>query len=465
MIWWESLAPKAILDSIKDLQEQAEKNRAATYDRHERYFAGSDTKGDLIRHVNEGGLAWKERQDRFADCGLTRRIAAALISPLAGHDIERTMDDANDAASDALAQVWVDSRIATKQRMIYQNQVVCGDAFAFVSWSDALGLLLVHTVDPGNVFVVPHEDDPMREWTVIERRIDPEDAKKMRYWIWTENARNLINADGVELDQGDGKRGWQANPYNAIPYIHWRGLPVSESYWGSSPISAVVGLHKYANNLRSQHDHVMLYQAHSQLVISDDNVEPKLGTGEANAIVLSKDGTATFLSPGADLPALERAYERAREEAFQIAGIPMSIVKGGEAPSGFALVIEYRSMSEVIEDLAVEAVCAEEDLIRLICTVGKAHGLPLPDDPVPVVDMHLEVLPTDKDAAYQRDLAGLQGTPQTVTLRDFLLRWSGQTEETVDGYMEALKAEQATRSTGFDRLAAFGNLPSGESVL
>lgn len=450
MILWESLAPKLVIDAIKSLREEAEEKRTKEYERRENVFGG-ETNAYLIRHIAESDAAWGERTRRFTDCGIMPRVANTFKAALAGHPIKREITDASEDLQAKIATIMDDSRMDSKQRMIAHDQIVAGDGFDLWAFSDRLGKLIRHSVDPGNIFVEFDEDDPMREWCVIERRIDPNNAdRKPWYWVWTAEAKTLVDEDGNPLDQGGGKFGWQKNPYGVIPYTHWRALPLSESYWGMSPVRATTEIHLYCNNLRSQLDRLLLYQAHSTLAISDDLWEAGK-TSESNAIVLSKDGRAQYLVPGADIPAMETSYERARREAFEVAGIPMNIVAGGEVPSGYALVVESRSMAEVAEDLAVESHAAEVESFTKMCKIGAVHGLGLPEDPEVNIDLQIEVLPFDKDGAQQRDLLDVQSG--LMSKRDYVRRYRFQEDtpdEVVDKYLAEIKAEQtAAREASF----------------
>jgi len=451
---WESLAPGLVIQAIKRLREEAEDERQRVYKYRNNFFLGGDrTKEYLVKHPGEGPTAWAERRERFSDTGLTWRSSSALISALYGHIVKREIVGASDSESQIIENVLAASKMQSKQRIIGQNQVVLGDAFGLISWSDLLGSLRIHSVDPGNIFVEVHPDDPMREITVIEQRTDPNDVKKSTYWVWTDEAKILVNEDGKALDQGDGVFGWQPNPYGVIPYVHWRGMPISESYWGHSPVAACMELHRYANNIRSQVDRLALYQAHSILAISDHNIESTITAGETNALRLSAEGSAQYLAPSAAIGDVEAVYQRSRREAFEISGIPWSIVEGGQAPSGYALTVEYRSMAEVVEDLAVEAKDAELEMLRKLCIIGKVHGLPLPEDPDAQVDLNLEITPEDKDGMRLRDLDDLQAG--LMTKRDYLLRHRPDIPpDQIDAYIEQLAAERPAAPAQFGGAAA-----------
>ena len=449
-----SMAPSMVAEAIRDLREKAEETRQRTYDYRNDFFLGGDrTKQYLTRHPGEGPTAWAERKERFADTGLTWRAGQALVSALYGHGVKRELLDTGDRETAAFQSILDASKINSKQRMVAQNQVVSGDGFALVAWSDSLNSLRIHSVDPGNIFVEVHPDDAMREQTVIERRANPNRVDSFIYWVWTDEAKTLVDEDGKELDQGDGVFGWQPNPYGVIPYVHWRGMPISESYWGHSPVAACMELHRYANNIRSQVDRLALYQAHSILAISDHNIESTITAGETNALRLSAEGSAQYLAPSAAIGDVEAVYQRSRREAFEISGIPWSIVEGGQAPSGYALTVEYRSMAEVVEDLAVEAKDAELEMLRKLCIIGKVHGLPLPEDPDVQVDLNLEITPEDKDGLRLRDLDDLQAG--LMTKRDYLLRHRPDIPpDQIDAYIEQLAAERPAAPAQFGGAAA-----------
>jgi hypothetical protein len=254
----------------------------------------------------------------------------------------------------------------------------------------------------------------------------------------------LVDDNGKALDQGDGKSGWQENPYGIIPYTHWRGLPLSESYYGMSPVGAVVEIHKYCNNLRTQLDRVVLYQAHSLLAIKG-RIDDKLNTGETNAIVLDVDGDAMFLAPNANIDAVRNAYELARTEAFQIAGIPQSIYAGGQVASGYALVVESVPFSISVGDLAIEAHGAEVEDLQKACIIGAKHGLGLPEDPEIHVQMNVNVIPRDADAERQTDM--MEVDAGRMLLEDYLKKYRPDIggDDEIAAYVVRLKEQGAMK--------------------
>ena len=449
MILWESLAAAAVLEGINELRKEAERSRTAAYDLRQNCFEGGEkTKLYLVRHVKESDSAWQERNRCFKDCGLANRIASLYIGSLAGHEITRTIEGASDEQNTLLKRMLEVTRIDSKQRMIAQDQVVAGDAFSLVAYSDRLGTLHIHTPAPGEVYVESDPDDPFCERTVVERRVDPNAAGKFIYWIWTVEAKNLIDQDGRELDQGYGKSGWQTNPYGVIPYTHWRGLPLNESYWGRSPIAAVCELHKFCNNLHTQLDKIILYQAFA-IPVFKGNFDPKLVVGEGNALVLpNPDDDFNYVTSDADIEAVRKAYEFARIEAFEVAGIPQSIHSGGKVASGYALEVECVPMSITIGDLAIEAKAAEIETMKKFCLIGAKHGLELPENPEISVDMNIQIFPRDKAADRLAD--GLDLEAGRMTLEDYIKRNRPDVKDVPAYVAELERGKQERRSTGFE---------------
>lgn len=452
---WESRAGQEIAASIKRAKEDAEKQRISAYETAENYYLGN-TKSYLIRHVAEGNNAWFERSARYVDFGLTGVITDAIVSALWGKDIGRTIsDDPESREQVAFDEVYAQSRWAAHQRAVGKHQVLLGDAFALVHWSDRLKRLLMHPVDPANVFVEPHPDDCMTALTVVERRIDPNDEKKEpMYWVWKEVEYCLVDANGRFLDPGTGVADWNANPYGVIPYAHLRGLPLPGSYWGASVVRGCMEFHREINQEASQHGRMITMQAHSQLVVSDHGAEDKLKTGESNAIILSAEGRAEYLAPNANFEAVLKSIETMYAHAFDVSRIPQSVIRGGSAASGYALTVERQMMAELIADLSVEGEAFEQELAKLVCVIGSASGLPLPPDPVVTIDMSRAVVPADKDAEFERDL--LLFSSGLLTKEKMVERYVPEVaDEDRAQYLAELEAEKAVRmSTGLAAFAA-----------
>ena len=451
-LMFPSLAPTVVAKSIQDAREEADQTRIKIYDKHEAFYIGGAGKNTeprtldwLWKHAAESPVAWSERQRRFTHWGYTGTIGGALVAAITGDTIVREIGKPESREQEALEEIFKASRWDSGQRMVGQSVVVAGDAFVNINFSTSLNRLRLLPVDPGNVFVEVHEDDPTIEQTLVEvRPVDP-DGKKLLSWVWQAEQVMLIDQDGKAYDlpwPKVGNDGWHTNPYGVIPYVHYRGLPMIGSYWGISPIRDVVELNELLNNRASQSDRVCLMQAHKQLVIVDSaSMGEKITYGESNALVLNPGGSAELLGSNPEgITVLEGSLLALVERMFEIGGVPISIIRGGSANSGLQLMIEYRRMEEIVNDIKIEYAAAEEEVIRRLCRIGRVHGLPFPENPEVAIDMHTRVVPPDKQADFDRDLLMLNGG--LMTRKDFLTKHRPDIpEEQIDAYLAELAQE------------------------
>jgi len=439
---WDQLSPKILADAIVELRVEAERERIRAYEMRENFYSRK-TQQYLTRHVNEGDKAWQERLHRFTDCGLYPRIANAFTAALYGKPIARKIANASAETNEEFDAIYRAARVDQKQRMWGQNQIVPGDAFVLVSWSDRMGRVNIHSVDPGNIFVQPDPDDPLTEAVVIERRQDPAKPERNVYWIWSRDRFNYIDQDGRELETLWG-RGWTQNPYGRIPYAHLPGLLMSESYWGQSPLDGVLECHRRVNNLRSEEDIDLTYQVHGLLIVATNAAEKELETGPRNTLFLNPGEDAKYIASGADLASMRAAVAAAWEETFAIGGIPISIVRGGEAASGYALTVEYRTMMEIVEDLRITAQAAEEQVGELVCLIAREHNprSPFPEDPRVKIEFDPHAIPRDAQAEREQDRADVLAG--WMLIEDYLARWRPELggPEEIASYVERLRAER-----------------------
>lgn len=449
---FEILAPNVVAKSIRDAREEADRTRIKVYDKHEAFYIGGAGKNTdprtiewLWKHAAESPVAWTERQRRYTHWGYTGTIGGALVASLTGDTIIREIGKPESREQMALEEVLKQSRWDSGQRMIGQSVVVAGDAFVNINFSTALNRLRLLPVDPGNVFVEVHEDDPTIEKTLVEVRPVDAEGKKIKAWVWQDEQVMLVDQDGRPYDlpwPKVSREGWHTNPYGVIPYVHYRGLPMIGEYWGISPIRDVVELNELLNNRASQSDRVCLMQAHKQLVVSDSaTLGEKLTFGESNALVLGSEGKAELLGSNPEgITVLEGSLLALVERMFEIGGVPISIIRGGSASSGLQLMIEYRRMEEIVNDLKIEYAAAEGEVIRRLCRIGRVHGLPFPENPEVAIDMHTRVVPPDKEADFQRDLLMLNSG--LMTRKDFLTKHRPDIpEEQIDAYLAELAVE------------------------
>lgn len=458
MSLFDSLAPAAIIESIERLRAEADK---AHYDRlqllDDFYTGHYEASRYLLRHVGEGGDEYSERAGRYRHHAYARFVANKLRSALYGGQVERTLSEASEEQTKLLADVFAKAGIDAVQRLFSQGQVVHGDGYAFVMWKERLGRIAISNVHASRVTVEEDPDDPCDAVTFIEERIDTHSKDKngkdlKQYWIWTREWYNCVDADGNDISfmASDGVtqlRGKQTNPYGIIPYIHWRGLPLSGYYYGLSAIDGIVDLNRAFNDQYSDYDIALLYQAKSIPVMrGSGGISAEVRVGARNALTFDDPAAElSFPTPSPAFDAMRVALKDLEETIFNLGGVPVSVIRGENESSGIALAIKYRTMQEIVGDLAVSARQAEAEMIEAICAIGNLHGLSLPKDPKPEVDLHENVLPNDTEAEFNRDLQLWQN--DLMTTEDMVIRWRMKTPQNVEEYLAKLDAQRSSRQT------------------
>ena len=423
---------RLVMESIQRLRDEADKKRISTYDTHEDFAIGGDrTKKYLRRHTHEEETDWRERRDDFAHWGYTGRVAHALSSALYGHDVVREIEGGTDAQNEKLRLIYTEARFESGQRLVANSLVTFGDAFVLPSWSSTLDQLMLHVVHPSNIYVETHPDDPYRELTVVEERSNPNKSEKPTFWVWSDDAFCVVDTDGAFAEARDAsgvvivEAGWNENPYGFIPHVHWRALPMTGEYWGISPIRDVVQLNKEINNRASVLGRTVKAQGFSIPVMRDSSERPgpdQLVFSEAKTINIGDpSGDFFFASPNAPIPAVQGTLTELIDRLFEVAGVPVSIVRGGSANSGYQLAVEYRTMQEIVADIASEAQLAEEDLAWKVCRIVNAHEGGMPDDPTIRVDMGVQIVPTDEGAERDRDLLDVRSG--LMSKADYIHKW------------------------------------------
>lgn len=442
-----SMAPALIAASIQKLRDEADgKNRLAAYQLREDVVLGK-TVGKLIRNIGEGAKGFAERQQLFSDCGAVGYCKQRYMGALWGKTITRTIEGGTPEQQERFDAIYKWNRIDHKQRAWGQNQIVYGDMWSLVSWSERWGRTILHSVDPRNMQVIVDPDDPFSAMVTIETRIDPNNPKKKEEHVWTPEAWVVVDQDGRAVEV-NGVAGWRDNPYGVNPYTHAPGVVIAESFWGQSPLDGAIACHLRANNLRSEAEILSRYQIHSQMVIESNQVDDSLTTGPRDYIRVDVGGSLYYAASNAPVEKMVDFYNRAREEVFEIAGIPAEAVRGGSVASGYALEQIFRAMQEIASDLRVSGTAFEEETGNKVCIVENVHnpGSGLKPDMQINVEMPESVIPRDKEA--ERNVDMMEVDAGRMTLKDYLKKWRPDIgdEAAIDAYIVELAAQKASKA-------------------
>jgi len=456
---WDSRVDAIIQESLQAMHDNLWSQRQREIEEIEAlYRGGSDVSQFLIKHDGEESSEWLERLTRACYANYVARLADALRDGAYGGPVTRSLGPtAKEGQDDLFAKILAWNSMPRIQRELGYSIVVPGDGWTNVAWREADEAVALFVVHPSNIWYVPDADNPRKIAKLVERREDLSSSKKGEkryvYWIWTWDTMAFVDKDGrsLELISSKGKSlpNPAPNPYGEIPYIHYRGRPVVGSTDGMSYVRDAAPIQKNLYNVMSELDDTVLHQAFSTLHVSDYQ-KPEISMGPRRYIQTGANGKAEFLSPGPPIAEVEAMINRRIEIMCEISGVPISTFKGGMASSGYQLALEMQPLLRTIETIRSEALESEREQVRMICRVWNAHGspaLPDPDTLEPQVSFDADVLPSDKEAEFNRDLLQLNNIPPLMTREDFLRKWREDLRDdtAVEEYIAKLDEEKAKK--------------------
>ena len=466
MIAWQDISISSIKEGIDELRAQAEKARQVAIDEaNDFYYGGDRTKSYLVRHPAEEDDHWFARRKRFCHWGYTGAIGETLRDAIAARPIIREIVGASETVQSFFNRIYSGNRVLSLQRDWYQGQVVHGDGFARVSFSPALGRVVLHSPDVENVWIEKHAEDARVMKTYVEEINHPYRKDELAYWVWTDEAYILIDGTSEPITWEDGygevHSGWLDNPYGRIPAAHVRGKPMSNEIWGQSLLVDVIQLNRLVNNRASDLDRLFEYQAHSQAWVKGQLHTIETEAGPTRILGLDPgDGEYGYATPQARLIEGMESLKDLCSRMFDISGVPDIAVRGGCASSGYELEVRFRRMDEVVRDMKVEARPFEEDTAAIVVAVANAHAseipksVKLPEDPEFNIEFETQLFP--KDEAREREEDRQDWLNNLMTTEDYLKRQRPDlTEKELPEYIAKLEEQRS-------RTSVFGGTPEAQ---
>lgn len=463
---FESRTEAAVLDSVRRLREEAQRAREAELAEYENLYLGDRARCAqyLIRHHRERDNKWNERLLRFTNQNYYARFCDAIVDGVYGDPVERGLEESNKAQDAILADVFDRNAIDSLQRLYGLGQVRDGEGWINVAWRDNRESVALFNVHAANVWYQCDPNDPTVITDLVERRIQgralgtARNAVEQKYTYWVVNSEWLWELD----DEGHTITPKFPNPYGRIPYVRILGRRVPGYDDGVSVVRDLVSMQKRAINRGSDLDTLIRYQAHALLVtISHD--QPEVETGPVSFLNMPVGGDAKYIQPNAPIADVLSVHEHELSEMAEIANVPLAILRGDESSSGIHLAMKTRPFMRLIHSLRTEARVGERDLIRCVCAVGRAHGLALPEDPMPRVKFSDNVIPIDKDGEFTRDYQQVTANPPLMTRREFITRWNpdiAADAKAIEAYLAELDQE-ANAKAEREALVFGGGNPGG----
>jgi len=459
---WENQSPQMVLDSIAEMQKGI---RAATergYQTFTDYYVGGDELAStLIAHSTEKPEEFTRRKQRFTSINYVTPLADSIINSLYGPRVTRSIEGAEegDRTQEEWEWIW---QINNWQRKMLDSAtlfVPLGDAFARLYWREnavdpTLSTLALAVLRPENILPIPDPTDVDKLQALVECR--PESVfkngkfeQRLRYFCWTAEEFGELEAskDGSYAtfkENSQGQRAMEPNKYGCIPYAHFKGRNLPGQYLGLSLIRDAVTIQREVNNRSSVLTVVIQMQGFSPLVIAGEAPD-KLSISEKGFIKTAADGKVYYIQPNAPIAETQASIEWLIEKLFETGGVPISVVRSGDANSGVQLAIEYKPLADIVQRLKNQCTESERELFEIGLKIQLAHGVPVDPNAQVTIDFPESFLPTDKNQEMMTDLMLVNNTPPLMSREEFWRKWNPDlTAEAVEEKAQEIDQSFAT---------------------
>lgn len=435
--------------SLRALQDTMRDKRKLLFEELDLYYYGGP---DIVYKIEPkpaetaDELSRRKRAVEYAN--YVRRLSREVIQGLYGDEVKRDIDATfPEATHQKLQDIWDQNRMITTQWNIGRDLYVLGDGWANIAFNQWTENVSVYAVYPGNIEYSTDPNDPNHLIEVVETRTSgksrvPRSGDLFTLWVWQDEIFDHLTSDGRHIPDAKGQSGPWPNPYGRIPYVKWTGESSTGSTEGHSYVLDAVTIQRTILNRLSDMNTLIEDQAHGLLVLSG-NEQPSVESGPKRFLAVGPEGDAKFISPGAELAAVEASIMASIERMYETNSVPISMLRGGSANSGLQLAIEMRPYTRVVESLRASALQSERELVKMVCKIGAVHGLGLPDDVTPVIEFSSNILPSDKNAEFTMDLAMVNNIPPLMTREHFIEKWIDRVRdmESLSAYIAALDAQ------------------------
>lgn len=431
--------------------------------------------GDLMRKEAEANEDWLQRVARMANLNVLARIVDAVGGWIYSSSPKRSLGlSEGDAAQEVLEDQMRRMRMRAIEREAGSGQVLRGAAVIAFGWRAARGRgdkgsITARTMRAQDVYTEYAPDDPSHATLRVFRVANEgEDANEHPYWYrcWTDANYFSVDSDWRPVPLGDMEPSGR-NPFGMIPATELEGLSVPGTGRCLSLVRDVVGQQKLILNKLSDLDQLVRYQSGDIMVIKDFPSDDRKTTGTTRFIRLSPDPNTDlfFASPSAKITEALEVIKQTVEWSFQTCGLPVTVLIGDQAESGYALRVRYQQAESLVRTYQERNVGGEEHALRVMCAIGRYGGLALPEpwSFEPRVEFSSDIFPADEDArrlADARDVAaGL------MTKRDFWRRNRQDIpEDKLDEYAASVAEEESARQAASGAFAFTGAPDAGVAL-
>lgn len=474
-------AKQAIAMNVAEVKERCREKWESEVEELDRWYESgkrltAGPNGDLMRKEDEAEQDWLQRVARMANLNVLARIVDAVGGWIYSSSPKRSLGMGNEGAS---AQGVLEDQL---RRMSYRTiereqgvgQTLRGKAITTFGWRPSRGKgdkggITCRAMKWQDVYTEYAPDDPGRA-TLMVFRVANEgaDAKEHPYWyrIWTDQTYQSVNSDWKPVPMGDLAPSG-ANPFGLIPAAEFDGLTIPGTGRCLSLVRDVVGQQRLILNKLSDLDQLVRYQSGDVMVLKDHPSEQKKTTGATRFIRLNPDPDTDlfFASPSAKITEALEVIKQTVEWSFQTCGLPVTVLIGDQAESGYALRVRYQQAESLVKSYQERNVSGEEHALRVICAVGRYGKLALPEPWAiePRVEFSSDIFPSDEDARRLADSRDVRDG--LMTKKDFWRRNRKDIpEDKLDEYAAAVAAEESARQAASGAFAFSGAPDAGAAL-
>lgn len=461
--------------SFGQYREQEEAARQEQYTKLRDFFEGGEQfRSYIAKYANEQANEYGGRSQRAANFNYFAELANQLISALYGTPPERVFTG-SESEKTFCADYYRLSQMDRKKQLTAQSMVVLGDGFEKIwydeedepEYEDHPALRLrVSVMGPDPIYPIVRPDDCERLKALIESRTYVDwDAKsgkqepRAKFYLWTAKDWKEINASG-------GERSAAPHKYGVIPFAHYPSRRVIGSYLSAPMLYDALTICQAVNSTASMWLNLIWMQSHGQLVLATDREIKDVISGENRFIKIASGDSVQYINPNAEIEAVRAALEWLVTKAFEIGGVPVSVIRGGSASSGYQLALEFHSMTNVVNALKTNAIAGEQDTFDRLKRVGSAHKITGFGKAELDVRFPKTFLPNDRITEFDHDLAMLNNNPPLMTVETFVDRWyadksQDERKRIVDDLTNAGIAKKESARPAFSFLGMNRKTPMG----
>lgn len=433
----------AVLEGLARVRAQADAARIAALEKyHDFYESGEELKPYLVQFPGEEDSKFRRRAARIAAMNPVPLIANTIADTYYSGEVSRSWG-AGAGAEKLLAEVLEYNEARILQDEIGLSQVVLGEGWVRVQWDEEDETVAIHAGHAGNLNYTLDPRNPRRLLEVIERRY----LGGRTVWqdhVWTPEFSCIVDQANKFVQP------IEPNEYGTVPFAIWRGRAIAGELRGQSLIAGAVTLADLILQQASDLDWLLIHSAH-KIVWSRGIEQPQVTDGVDRWIHFTggreDGGEIGAVDQSGDIEGFLKVIQANFDAAFQLHGVPVAVIKGEEAASGFALKVRYAPLSGVASGLRLRAVPPERRVLRLVAIIGNAHGrgYPSPEKLKPEVRFETAIVPSDGEAEKMADQREVE---KGLLTRDSYLRRHHpelDTDEKRKAYAAELDAEAAAR--------------------